>query len=97
MKILHTLHSPSGQVSQHFPLAGSAGMGSGQGRGGQGTASQSTKLSVLKKSRENPHIQTVQNPIHKAYNYIDLTTVLKNMSSVHTIFRIANAVESSFV
>ena len=54
-------------------------------------------LSVLKKSRENPYIQTVQNPIDKAYNYSDLTMLLKNMSSVHTIFRIANAVESSFV
>ena len=97
MKVIHTLHSPSGHVAQHLPLSGSAGMGSGQRRVRQRTPSQFPKLPVLKKIRENPHIQTVQNPIDKAYNYSDLTMLLKNMSSVHTIFRIANAVESSFV
>ena len=53
-------------------------MGSGQDGGAQRTVPQSTKLSVLKKSRENPHIQIVQNLIDKAYNYSDLTTLLKN-------------------
>ena len=95
-KSVHTLRSPSGQISQHLPFARSAGMGSGQGRGAQRTRRQSTK-SVRKRT-----VKILTSKLCKLQSItltitVSLTTLLKNMSSVHTIFSTANAAESSFV
>ena len=53
-RLFQTLLSPSGQMSQHWPLDGSARIGSGQAGAAQRTTRQSTKFSVPKEHSNNP-------------------------------------------